>query len=109
MRQAVNANQRGIYDVNGKSIFPVVAKAGGGEGIVECLVSLSPLLDVCYDLQYGGLFHFTGCLGSRKTSTLATILQQFNSRQKHVGVYFNGVSQAEAAKAAESGSVVLSG
>lgn len=57
------------------------------------MVSLWPLLDVCYDLQYGGLFHFTGCRGSRKTSTLATILHQYNNRHNHIGVYFNAASQ----------------
>ena len=39
--------------------------------------SLSPILELCYELRYGDFIQFSGCLGSRKTSTAKIIANLF--------------------------------
>lgn len=82
VREAISSNKgEGVFNVNGKSISPSNVRAPNGTAISSrSLLSLTPLLDVCYDLQYGDMFNFNGCYGSRKTSILTKILKEFNHR-----------------------------
>jgi len=66
------------------------------------LISSNPILDICYDIIKGGIYNFSGCLGSHKTSTLFNIMQNYNQYSGHVGLYLNCASHAETIRAMES-------
>lgn len=81
-----------LVDVNGRSLLTAAPLPRlSQENKERRLLSSSPLLDICYDLSYGDMFQFTGCLGSRKTSTLTSILRQLGSEPRGVGLYYNPV------------------
>jgi hypothetical protein len=72
------------------------------------LHSFSPLLELCYDLKYGDMIQFSGCLGSRKTTTALNIASIFAKNQSHTSIFVNTVSVSESKRAVdETGSWAL--
>jgi len=65
------------------------------------LISLHPFLDICHDLDYGEMFNFSGCQGSRKTTTLTDIFRIFGQHRNHYAFYFNPTSFPDAQRATE--------
>ena len=59
------------------------------------MLSLSPILDICHELDYGGMYNFSGCYGSRKTSTLTKVITNHNRNQQHLSFYYNPTNFSE--------------
>jgi hypothetical protein len=53
--------------------------------------TLSPILNICYDIFYGDMINFNGCMGSKKTSTSESIMRLL-SGPSQIGIYLNSHS-----------------
>lgn len=84
----------GVYDVNmvNNSTRNVETVASNRSNQRRKLLSLSPVLDICYDLNYGGMYNFSGCLGSKKTDVIGNIFKTFSEYENHVSLYYNPTS-----------------
>lgn len=61
--------------------------------------SLSPILEICNELKYGDMIQFSGCLGSRKTTTSLNIANNFAKIENHASIFVNLVSESESKRA----------
>lgn len=59
------------------------------------MLSLSPLLDICHELDYGDMYNFSGCYGSKKTTTLTKVIANHNRHHHHLSLYYNPTSFSE--------------
>ena len=60
------------------------------------------MLELSHDLKYGDMVQFSGCLGSRKTTTALNIASDFADRRKHTSIFVNTASSSEAKRAVDS-------
>jgi hypothetical protein len=85
-----SAQSPGVLNVNCQNIYTHQSTPAPSLSTDRrALLALTPLLDVCEDLSYGSMLNFTGCLGSRKTTTLSRIISNFSGKERHVSFYFN--------------------
>jgi hypothetical protein len=93
-REILKKGNPSLFNINGTKTYERGSPLQSSATNDRKLHSLSPILELCYDFNYGDMLQFIGGLGSKKTTTALNITKDFSEREGHTSIFVSTVSPA---------------